>query len=270
MVKSSDVSHLADDSKPSENKHFAGMAAEVTEGTSDDTHLADDSKRQENAYGEIPQPENFPISAYEKIQEEVDDPWLPKSQTGARPHTVVVRLVEKFRIFYHPEWRTKLKGAIQGVLREVGHDQSVYVIDTFGKTVHLTVQFGETRRDILEVEAINIRDWETICPANFPLIGYIQKQQRTDMDLGEQSASRTNTGQNTGTTETRTGDQPQGTSPGARTTSQDEVTPTQQKTPTALTTGQVTTAARWRSKGYTSTSTAASTSTYTSTSSSGG
>ena len=45
----SDDSHLAGDSKPSENKHFAGMAAEVTEGTSDDTHLADDSKRQENA-----------------------------------------------------------------------------------------------------------------------------------------------------------------------------------------------------------------------------
>ena len=30
---------------------LAGMAAEVTEGTSDDTHLADDSKRQENAAG---------------------------------------------------------------------------------------------------------------------------------------------------------------------------------------------------------------------------
>ena len=45
------AAHLARDSKQSENKHFAGMAAEVTEGTSDDTHLADDSKRQENAAG---------------------------------------------------------------------------------------------------------------------------------------------------------------------------------------------------------------------------
>ena len=45
----SDDSHLAGDSKQSENKDFAGMAVEVTEGTSDDTHLADDSKRQENA-----------------------------------------------------------------------------------------------------------------------------------------------------------------------------------------------------------------------------
>ena len=50
-MAASDDSHLAGDSKPSENKHFAGMAAEVTEGTSDDTHLADDSKRQENAAG---------------------------------------------------------------------------------------------------------------------------------------------------------------------------------------------------------------------------
>ena len=36
----SDDKHLADDSKQSENKHFAGMAAKVTEATSDDTHLA--------------------------------------------------------------------------------------------------------------------------------------------------------------------------------------------------------------------------------------
>ena len=43
----SDDSHLAGDSKQSENKHFAG----VTEGTSDDTQLADDNKRQENAGG---------------------------------------------------------------------------------------------------------------------------------------------------------------------------------------------------------------------------
>ena len=39
----SDDSHLAGDSEQSENKDFAGMAAEVTESTSDDTHLADDS-----------------------------------------------------------------------------------------------------------------------------------------------------------------------------------------------------------------------------------
>ena len=180
------------------------IAANLPKSTSDDRHLADDSKPQENAHGEIPQLENFPISAYEETQEEVDDPWLPKSQTGARPQTVVVRLVEKFRIHYHLEWRTKLKEAIQGVLREVGHDQSVYVIDSLENDVHLTVQFGQTRRDILEVQAIKIRDWETIRPANFPLIGHIEKQQRTDMDLGEQSASRTNTEQNTETSETRT------------------------------------------------------------------
>ena len=47
----SDDSHLAGDSKQSENKDFAGIAAAVTEGTSDDTHLAADSKRQENAAG---------------------------------------------------------------------------------------------------------------------------------------------------------------------------------------------------------------------------
>ena len=50
-TSTSDDLHLAGDSKQSENKHFAAMAAKVTEGTSDDTHLADDSKRQENAAG---------------------------------------------------------------------------------------------------------------------------------------------------------------------------------------------------------------------------
>ena len=51
LKSTSDDSHLAGDSKQSENKRFAEMAAEVTEGTTDDTHLADDSKRQENAAG---------------------------------------------------------------------------------------------------------------------------------------------------------------------------------------------------------------------------
>ena len=47
----SDDSHHAGDSKQSENKHFAGVVAEVTGDTSDGTHLADDSKRRENAAG---------------------------------------------------------------------------------------------------------------------------------------------------------------------------------------------------------------------------
>ena len=49
--RSTSDSHLAGDSKQSENKDFAGIAAEMTEGTSDDTHLAADSERQENAAG---------------------------------------------------------------------------------------------------------------------------------------------------------------------------------------------------------------------------
>ena len=50
----SDDSHLAGDSKQSENKHLLMqllVATQVTERTSDDTHLADDSNRQENAAG---------------------------------------------------------------------------------------------------------------------------------------------------------------------------------------------------------------------------
>ena len=47
----SDDSHLAGDSKQSENKDFAGTAAEMTKRTSDDIHLPADSEQQENAAG---------------------------------------------------------------------------------------------------------------------------------------------------------------------------------------------------------------------------